>query len=433
MHEQLLIEADWELLLNGSPEERACFAAVGIRGGDTWLTQAEDVFVHRLRDKVHVSAYRLAEWLAWNWWRLRWEPQSSATDWPMAHRISTIGGGYVWPNITIASDGERIALLARPTTRHANEPLHYIGNALVTVRASVFEGEVDRFISQVLGQLEAEGVQGSNLRKLWDDLLPERADRSLGLQRKFEALLGVDPDEAPESTLDGLIEDSAKFGESSIAEIAADHSPWQYRQPGPALRQSALDLGYDTVPADAVSLAPSLIPEFGDVPAWQCGVTAARALRLSEGLDGAPIDDARLCAMAALPAAALQENHAHPDLSFALDDGPSKGRIVLRSRWHAGRRFETARLLGDRLAAKGHELLYPATRAHTYRQKMQRAFAAELLSPFETVQEKLGGDFSEESQTEVARYFGVSSLTIRTALVNHGLLDRDGLLLQSGA
>ena len=36
------------------------------------MTEAEDAFVKRVRKEVYLSAYRLAEWLAWNWWRLRW-------------------------------------------------------------------------------------------------------------------------------------------------------------------------------------------------------------------------------------------------------------------------------------------------------------------------------------------------------------------------
>ena len=56
---------------------------------------------------------------------------------------------------------------------------------------------------------------------------------------------------------------------------------------------------------------------------------------------------------------------------------------------------------------------------------MQRAFAAELLSPFAFAKEVMGGDYSEENQNEVADYFTVSPMTIQTQLVNHGLVDRD--------
>jgi len=39
----------------------------------------------------------------------------------------------------------------------------------------------------------------------------------------------------------------------------------------------------------------------------------------------------------------------------------------------------------------------------------------------------LKGDYSMESQQEVAEHFDVSPLTIRTLLVNHGRIERDDL------
>lgn len=71
--------------------------------------------------------------------------------------------------------------------------------------------------------------------------------------------------------------------------------------------------------------------------------------------------------------------------------------------------------------------MHPATRSNTYRQKAQRAFAAELLSPFQAVESLLDGDYSMESQLDVAQHFQVSDLTIRTLLVNHKRVDRNAL------
>jgi hypothetical protein len=120
---ELEIKADWEKLEVGPPEERATFAAIGIRYNDRWLTEAEDAFVKRVRNQVHLSGYRLAEWFAWNWWRLRWEPRGRSTDWAMAHNMSTIGWGYIWPNITIVSDEERVAFDAHGTATRLEEPI----------------------------------------------------------------------------------------------------------------------------------------------------------------------------------------------------------------------------------------------------------------------------------------------------------------------
>ncbi|MFP5337137.1 MAG: ImmA/IrrE family metallo-endopeptidase, partial [Gammaproteobacteria bacterium] len=156
---------------------------------------------------------------------------------------------------------------------------------------------------------------------------------------------------------------------------------------------------------------------------------AAKALRTQERLGCDAIDDAVLAALMGVRAEALTKTNADAVLaiSFALKQGAGDDRVLLRSRYATGRRFELARLLGDRLLGKAGDALYPATRSTTYRQKAQRAFAAELLSPFDEVTAMLDGDYSAENQQEVAEHFKVSEMTIRTQLVNHRVLDRDEL------
>ncbi len=58
---------------------------------------------------------------------------------------------------------------------------------------------------------------------------------------------------------------------------------------------------------------------------------------------------------------------------------------------------------------------------------MQRAFAAEFLTPFDTVEATPGDGYSMDSQQDVAEHFKVSPLTIRTLLVNHSRLEREEL------
>ena len=111
-------------------------------------------------------------------------------------------------------------------------------------------------------------------------------------------------------------------------------------------------------------------------------------------------------------------------LSFVIAGDGRRSRLALRPKWHTGRRFDVARLIGDRLL-DGTERLSPATQAYSYRQKAQRAFAAELLSPYEAVDDMLGVDTSEEGQTEAAEHFQVSPMAIRTQLANKGRVARE--------
>lgn len=95
---------------------------------------------------------------------------------------------------------------------------------------------------------------------------------------------------------------------------------------------------------------------------------------------------------------------------------------MLRSNYPTGRRFELARLLGDRIASGLAEPLVPVSGAYTYRQKLQRAFAAELLCPFNALDVFLDGDYSEPAQDDAAHYFLVSDRVVNRQLQNHGRL-----------
>jgi hypothetical protein len=424
--DQLSIETDWEHSDSGVPEERATYAAVGIRCGDLWLTEAEDFFVNRIRQKVCLSAYPLAEWFAWNWWRLRWEPQRHSSDWAMAHRMSTIGRGYVWPNITIISDGERLVFVPKPTQARPAEPLRYLCQTPAIVGSSVFEGGIDEFVERVLEQLKAESISTSNLSDIWNALMEERRSPETALRRKFEALLGYEVDEAGEDLLEQLVNDANKLGAGGVQELAAA------RMEGgmPATSEQIIDVagrsGFSLNPKDAVQLRRPL--SFAPaVPAWRRGVAAAKALREQEQFGDEKISNHQLSQLAGVPDTAITEiNRSGGLLSFAFDQGPSNGRLVLRSRYETGRRFDLARLVGDRIIAS-NDALRPATRASTYRQKLQRAFASEFLCPFARLTEVLAGDFSDDAIQDAALHFDVSMLTVRTLLANHGLVGRETL------
>ena len=125
----------------------------------------------------------------------------------MAHHMTTIGGGYVWPNITITSDGERVVIQAEPTRSRQAEPLRYVTTATPVVQANEFDNAIDTFVAQVLGKLDAGGIKETNLEAIWDFSLEDRANQERTLFRKFEALLGKDPNEADKEIVAQLIED----------------------------------------------------------------------------------------------------------------------------------------------------------------------------------------------------------------------------------
>jgi hypothetical protein len=339
--------------------------------------------------------------------------------------MATVGHGYVWPNITVFSDGERTALIAKPTLDRNQGAFRYISDQAAVIASTQFENAIDEFVEQVRGQLTAERLIDTNLQRIWSELSEERDSKELSQRRRLEALMGYDPDEADPMLLDRLVVHGRNFGAEAANEIAADTR--KARELTAEQLAEVASYGFDFSPRDAVRLRSDSIPTRQDAAAWRRGAYAARALREQEALGSSPLTNLRLSQMAGVQEEILTERARVADVSFALDDNAARGKIVLRSKWIPGRRFELARIIGDRIMANSSGKLFPATASYTYRQKAQRSFAAELLSPFDAIDNLLAGDYSTEAQQDIAEEFKVSELTIRTSLMNHGRIEREGM------
>ena len=158
---------------------------------------------------------------------------------------------------------------------------------------------------------------------------------------------------------------------------------------------------------------------WGSELAWKAGQSAAQALREQEHLGLDPLTDQRLCDLVGVSEQALEPDAAATKVvAFMLHRNQSSS-VVLRSRNLPGRRFELARLFGDR-ALVGEGSLFPATSTSSYRQKVQRAFAAELLCPWEAAESMLHQVVSEDDATDVANHFGVSPLLLYNRIIDQG-------------
>lgn len=425
MPEGLDIALTPERLDDGGPAERACFGRFTMETAAGFLTSGIDDYIDGYRSGPLVSGYHAAEWFAWNWWRLRYEPRSPAPDWWRAHKMNSIGEGYAWPSITIFSDGVRTTLLSDASARPDAKPFRYLGAHPSVLPSTVFEAELDNFIGQMEGRLLDHGLGDTNLSRIWSEVRAERADPALAKRRRLEALLSRDPDEQEDGAVDALIADSEVLGTESVLELAAEVGLGGEFMDLAALEALARNAGTPSQLSDTVSLHIDTSRErWGSVHAHTIGAQAAKALRKQQGLGDARVDNQTLAALLGTQDLCLERTEATP-FPFSLDEPGGASAIVLRSRYMEGRRFELARLLGDRLATPHAGALRAATRTDTYRQKMQRSFAAELLSPFQAVEAYLGSDLSPDAQQDAAEYFQVSPRVIWTLLVNHRRLARE--------
>jgi hypothetical protein len=416
-----------ERLAEGTQEERAAFGMLTIRAGNMSLTEGFDWFIDALRPGPLVSGYHAAEWFAWNWWRIMHEPFSPrSTDWWRAHCMTAIGEGYVWPNLTFRTDGVRAAVIVQPSPDVEGKPFRYIGSNAWLGPSVQMTGAIDTFLTRIAHRVAEQGIPDSNLHRILADLRGERADPEMAERRRLEALLGHDPDEADDGAIQALLDDAHQLGRAGVDELAADAVG------GPFVRSSTLQNiadaeGVDVRLSDAVRFSTTELHDIRDQQVgWRQGRDAAQVLRLKENLGAAPVSTTRLAAMAGTAVPDPHRKYGMAPLSFVLR-GDNKSKLVLKSKWDTGRRFELARLLGDHLLFGSGAPILPATRAYTFRQKVQRSFAAEFLCPFEAAEEMLNGDFSAEAIEEVAEYFHVSTLTVETLLRNHGMIEREFL------
>ena len=349
-------------------------------------------------------------------------------------RMGSTGHGYVWPNITISTDGFRTRLVSERSSVYDASNFRYTGARPVTVPAAELESAIDDFVSFVVKLTDDAGLVDTNLHLLWQDLKFEREDPEMSRFRKFEALLGCDPGELDDDDLGKRLADAGLLGERALEEIAigggADLSGMLSAS---HIKEITKRAGFDINPVEGASIDLTELRQWGDLAAWRIGVTAATALRSQERLGDGPIANDVLAGLAGTTSAAISNNRPGSEFAwiFRQDDQPAQ--VALRSKWETGRRFELARLLGDNIFSAGMpdgmEPLSPATRSYSYRQKAQRAFAAELISPWPSVKEMLGNDYSEENQEQVADHFSVSQRTVETLIMNNTDFGYDDRLL----
>ena len=430
---EMTIELDWLPPFQGVEEVQRTSAALEIRFGAENATRFEDAWSQSVQQRARVSAYPLAVWLASSWWRLRWEPLPSRirllpdsapadAEWRMSHELPAAGYGFIWPQLTFASDGETILATARSSAALSREPVRYLSEFDVLVSASQFEREADNLMDLVLRRLDSLGT--TELHVLWSEVVAERSDPAQSIARRLEARLGYDPDDAPESIVDRLLDVASQAGAGAVDEIAPVCSG---SDPSQTLN-AVLALASQPGVIGRMSAVPGIHLDNGvGIAPWQRGTLLAHSLRQSLRLGIEPLDDQTLAGLLQIRADHFNElSHSSAPLGLAIRSGEDgRLKLLFRKRNRLARRFEGARFIADYLAAEQRDRWLPITDAATARQKLQRAFAAEFLCPIESLRKYLGNEFLPEAFEEAAEHFGISEMAIKSHLANNHLIPRN--------
>jgi hypothetical protein len=392
---------------NSGDPVRATTALLHIAFGDKVATRHLEPLSRAVEDSAPLSAYPLALWLASSWWRLRWDCRQE-------HNMTAAGHGFVWPPLSLSSNGERIyARCCAEASPSAQVALQYFEKFDVSVPVADFERAVDSFIKHVLGRLA--GIGKTELGTVWHQLIVERSDPATSAYRRLEAMLGFNREQASKEILQQLGDLAGEAGPSSRDELAwasENNSVEMLTKTAGLARSSAGVHGHIAVsPSDLDHVSwPS------DEP-WVRGHKMARECRKYFNFGFDPVDDVLLGDTLSISEKELNDESTPAKsipLSLAVrnqETGDDRFMFHLPNRYF--RRFEAARFLGDSLLAHAADQWLLGTRARTARQQAQRAFANEFIAPTESLSDFLGRDRSDEKFEEASLYWGLGSNMIR--------------------
>ena len=401
---------------------------LSIRLGDSILTRLIRWDSNEPDDWLEAPPVPLAFWFIDNWWRIRWEPAPYPdlnAEWGLAHHLSSVGAGYHWPNMSIWGEGSRVGIAVHADANNLKPSLKFVAQPrLDYVPSLTVEAAIDRFIRDVL---EHVGRASDGLDAEYRQLQAERADSTVAAWRTLEAMLGFDPDNAPDGLVDGLEALTERYGSEPLQEAALAHQGEEATEVPETCIDAAessnvvvrAPLPFDTldkVEVDRTSLQPP----------WRLAVRAANQLRHWLNVPPGPIRNTRLSEIVGTNVDCLRTKRRSTfDIPYALRLRQDTGsRLALRSTWSHTRRFELCRSLGDIIWSRD-DAMCPLSAAKSERQKFQRAFAQGFLCPFADLQAYINTDEPGEDDIHAAaRHFHVSERLIEATLVNNHVIDQ---------
>ncbi len=394
---------------------------ISLRSGDICFTELVRDGGNNTDDYLRAPPIQLAFWITDNWWRLRWEPVVSDRvdpSWRLAHELSAIGGGYIWPRLRIWGEDTRVGLACRGDPLSMNFALRFTKHALVVVNADQFEASVDKFLDRCI---DAKSDDKAALSAQYLALREERRDDNVATWRRLEAKLGYDVDGAPDELIRILLGYLEAFGHGGVEEAIV---ACQGEMAVEALEEEikiAKNSGVVCEMHDAV-IAAGHIQQGSSTPIWEIAEMAAARVRQGLGAEGGPLKNTRLAELLRTSKYNFRSSESKSTrLRYGLrlrkgDRG--KNVVALNAPRPQGRRFELCRTLGD-VIWSGNDALGPITRTKTARQKFQRAFAQSLLCPYGDLLSYINTECpSEDDISAAAHYFHVSERVIQTVLVN---------------
>ena len=386
-----------------------------------------------MRDHLLVPLYPLAEWLASNWWTLKYEPENlSKRGQPGFHdRHSLRAGreGYSYPHVDLVSSGARTRIVsATDPMPRPNSNLVHVEQRTSWVRTDELFETLGRLIEQVLRRLASLGVPGTALEEEWAAI--RSADDAESSFCRAAARLGWDPYAIDDRQRDqvlglaerlgGLFEAAAPVLDSNDPE-AGSHAIMEALDeakgnPLPLRCIGVLLIKEGSAPAPDTEMDPERAGSALAVRVRQALGAPAEPLRTWKTLASTLDEDPKRLEAVVRPCDRLAEAPSIDGVVTRAEDGSPAFGFAERSA--RALRLSFCRALAEVVAAPEPSALL--TTALTDRQDWSHAFAAELLAPADWLAERISEPIAKpETVEELATDLDVAPRVVVDQLIRH--------------
>jgi hypothetical protein len=424
----LLFDFDWESVDDSvrAPELRATWARLQIWVRRDCVTLVRDRASGHHRRSIVVPLYPLAEWIAFNWWQLRFDGRERE---PLARlrrrNMASAGDGFVWPDLQFRTTGEFTYLEWRALPAPETQLIEYVSRGGCYVESGVTMAVLANLVEDVLGRLAEMGIRNTPLESEWERV--RGADEGeqefcqvasrLGLDTYSEGVDLVHSIEKVLVPLPAAVHADFLDVVRPTPQSLANSARWVVNE----LRRLS-----NSAPATSPRFDLDLVADAASGPAtaghllpWVAGYAVARELR--HRLELAPHEPFPEEMPVAVERPTRKDSDGFTGVGARVN-GSQVAQVVLAGSTRAeSRRFGMARAMWHSVTpeevrgARGGGAQFLLTRATSASQQAGRAFAAELLAPAAGIRDQLGADpglASQEELEEVAAHFGTDGLVI---------------------
>ena len=141
------------------------------------LTNVIEKDIKEVRDHIFVDIYDVAEWIAYNWWSLLYEPKIEGSDWYESHDLARVGHGYVLPKIQFEPVDENMMIVSGLRTPDAHfHPITYLDENLpinVKLQVNEVETELALFLDKVadrINETDHKRLDGTDFYRSWEEV-----------------------------------------------------------------------------------------------------------------------------------------------------------------------------------------------------------------------------------------------------------------------